>query len=74
MVQVTNPDRDAGVTELSECAGPSAARVRCPPGCFSARTISVFMRDNATALPCQRRPWLSGMSGSMARREHSIEP
>ena len=56
-----------------------AAGCGCAPGVaawhsLSARVISVAMRDSATALPDQRRPTLSGVSGCMVRRKHSMLP
>ena len=55
-------------------AGCGCARGVSAWHCSSVRIISAFTRDSATVLPCQRIATLSGTSGSMARRKHSMAP
>jgi hypothetical protein len=41
---------------------------------FNVCSISVAMRESATALPVHRSPTASGVPGTMVRRKHSMLP
>jgi len=69
----------AGRSMVGEPTTGWAAGCGCTRGAaawhsFSMRTMSMFIRDSARALPCKRTAASSGTSGSMARRMHSTEP